>query len=206
VALALVEDAFDGDFPLESVPLFRSLGEREVGVVRQMLARRFHTPLARGVGRYFDAFGALFLGRPSAAYEGQIALEWNLVAADQEGGSYPFDVSEATSPPELDLRPTVRAALADLAAGRPAATISARFHNTLVAATARLVREAAHRHGRLPVVLTGGCFQNSLLAEGVLAELSREFDVRLHREVPPGDGGIALGQAIVADAVARGAA
>jgi hydrogenase maturation protein HypF len=206
VALALVEDAFDGAFPLDSVPLFRNLPERDLGVVRQMLARRFHTPLARGVGRYFDAFGALFLDRPSAAYEGQIALEWNLIAEGGERGRYPFDVCAATSPPELDLRPTLRAALADLAAGRHASIISARFHNTLVAATARLVREAGRRHGRLPVVLTGGCFQNPRLAEGVRAELSREFDVRLHRAVPPGDGGIALGQAIVADAVARGAA
>ena len=49
-------------------------------------------------------------------------------------------------------------------------------------------------------MLTGGCFQNALLAEGVLARLSRDFDVRLHGDVPPGDGGIALGQALVADA------
>jgi hydrogenase maturation protein HypF len=53
------------------------------------------------------------------------------------------------------------------------------------------------------VVLTGGCFQNPRLAEGVLARLDGA-DVRLHREVPPGDGGIALGQAVVADAIVRG--
>jgi hydrogenase maturation protein HypF len=65
------------------------------------------------------------------------------------------------------------------------------------------VRSTVGRVGRVPVVLTGGCFQNALLAEGVRAALVPEFDVVLHREVPPGDGGLALGQAVVADAVAN---
>jgi hydrogenase maturation protein HypF len=65
-----------------------------------------------------------------------------------------------------------------------------------------MVQRAARRTGHLPVVLTGGCFQNARLAESVLAALCT-FPVYLHHEVPPGDGGIALGQAAVADAVAR---
>jgi hydrogenase maturation protein HypF len=58
--------------------------------------------------------------------------------------------------------------------------------------------------GRLPVVLTGGCFQNARLAEGVRTVLGRRHDVYLHRLVPPGDGGIALGQAVAAAAASRG--
>jgi hydrogenase maturation protein HypF len=88
-------------------------------------------------------------------------------------------------------------------AGAAPASISARFHNTLARATAELVQRAARFTGHLPVVLTGGCFQNARLAEGVATALST-FPVYLHHEVPPGDGGIALGQALVADAVARG--
>jgi hydrogenase maturation protein HypF len=81
--------------------------------------------------------------------------------------------------------------------------ISGRFHNTLARATAALVRAAASEVGRRPVVLTGGVFQNALLAERVLAELTPEFEVRMHAQVPPGDGGLALGQALVADAMTR---
>ena len=66
------------------------------------------------------------------------------------------------------------------------------------------VRRAAARVGPLPVVLTGGCFQNSRLADGILGALSGTMEVVLHGEVPPGDGGLALGQAVVADAVLRG--
>jgi hydrogenase maturation protein HypF len=67
------------------------------------------------------------------------------------------------------------------------------------------VRRAAARVGgdRLPVVLTGGCLQNARLAEGLLGELSPAFAVYTHAHVPPGDGGLALGQALVADAVSR---
>ena len=104
---------------------------------------------------------------------------------------------------QIDLRPLVRAAVADLLGGEATSTISGRFHNGLAAATADAVRTAALRVGRFPVVLTGGCFQNALLAEGVLARLGGDFDVRLHGHVPPGDGGIALGQALVADARCR---
>jgi hydrogenase maturation protein HypF len=104
---------------------------------------------------------------------------------------------------ELDLRPLWRARVADVLADVAAGEISARFHASLCAGGAALVRRAARRDGRLPVVLTGGCFQNARLAEGVARELSGEFEVYQHGEVPPGDGGIALGQAVVADAVAR---
>ncbi len=71
----------------------------------------------------------------------------------------------------------------------------------LVAASAQLVREAAAIHGKLPVVLAGGCFVNARLSEGLLHALSRDFAVHLPERVPPGDGGLALGQAVVADAV-----
>jgi hydrogenase maturation protein HypF len=66
-----------------------------------------------------------------------------------------------------------------------------------------MVRRIAATHGRLPVVASGGCFQNARLAESVRAALAPELDVYLHEQVPPGDGGIALGQAVIADAIAR---
>jgi hydrogenase maturation protein HypF len=79
--------------------------------------------------------------------------------------------------------------------------VSARFHETMAEAGAVLVRRALGERGRLPVVLTGGCFQNERLVEGVLRRLPG-VDLRRHGEVPPGDGGVALGQAVVADAAA----
>lgn len=202
-ALALLEDAFAGAPPLDDLPLFRALPQPDVVVVRRMIAQAVNTPLAHGLGRYFDALGALVLNRRESHYEGQTALEWNLIADPDEHRRYTFVVDTQATPWTLDLRPLVREAVSDLTARLPAAGISARFHNTVVAATVELVRAAARRVGNVPVVLTGGCFQNARLAEGVLAALSSDCTVYLHSQVPPGDGGIALGQALVADALAR---
>jgi hydrogenase maturation protein HypF len=200
IALAALDDAFEGTPPLDDLALFREVSARDVTVVRQMLGAGLRAPRAHGAGRYFDAFGALGLGRPRSTYEGQVALEWNLVAAEGEEHAYPHAVATDGEASEIDLRPAVREATTELVAGEPAALVSARFHNTLAEAAAGVVSAAAERYGRLPVVLTGGCFQNARLAADVQRRLEGVHRVALHREVPPGDGGLALGQALVADA------
>jgi hydrogenase maturation protein HypF len=104
---------------------------------------------------------------------------------------------------ELDLGPAVREAVFEIIGRAAPEAVSAKFHNTLASATAELVRAAARTHGRLPVGLTGGCFQNARLAESLSTELRQSFRVYLHGRVPPGDGGVALGQAVVAAATLR---
>ncbi len=202
IALALLEDSFPEGPPLDRFPLFAGVEEQALHVVRQMLRRRFQLSPARGVGRYFDGFGALFLSRPFSRHEGQVAFAWNMAADPAETGSYPFTLDPVPSTPELDLRPALRAAVADFLSGASAGAISGRFHNTVAKGAGALVRLAVERSGCTPVVLTGGCFQNALLAERALGEL-QDLPVFLHRRVPPGDGGLALGQAAVAGALAR---
>lgn len=204
VALALLDDAFDGDPPLGRLALFAGIASHEMTTVRRMASTGVHAPLASGLGRYFDAMGAIGLGRTRSSYEGQIAIAWDQAADASEDRAYPFAIETTEDPWSIDLRATVRAATDDVLAGRSPGTVSARFHESVIAATAEAVRLAAARHGDLPVVLTGGCFQNTRLAEGLVRALSPALAVRLQERVPPGDGGIALGQAVVADAVVRG--
>ena len=184
-------------------PLFQQVTPREMAVVRGMLARGVNTPAAHGVGRYFDAVGALGLCRTEARYEGQVAMEWNLVADPDEDGRYGFAIGAGPGPSELDLRPAIRALAGELMNGVAPAVVSARFHNTLAAATVGLIEMARRRCGDLPVVLTGGVFQNALLVERVLREAGPGVRVLRHAAVPPGDGGLALGQAVVASAVVQ---
>jgi hydrogenase maturation protein HypF len=202
-ALALLLDAFDAAPPLDALPLFAALEPERVQVVRQMLERGVNAVPAHGVGRLFDGIGALALARPVSHYEGEVALQWNLVAAAGGSRAYPFELTQGAGHLEIDWRPLVRALTGDLLGGVAAAHMSARFHATLAAAAEAVVREAARRVGRLPVVLSGGCFQNALLLECVAERLEPDFAVLRHGEVPPGDGGLALGQVLVADAVAR---
>ena len=227
LALAVLDDAFEGDPPFAALPSFQAFGRdaRTVTVVRQMIEAGLNAPRARGVGRWFDAIGALVLGRSISRYEGEVATLFNLVADPAEKAVYPIAVETsavvdphplAPSPTrthtlpgegepwlEIDLRPLVRGVVDDLVAGRAPAMISAKFHNTLAAAAGDVVRRVQAARGALPVVLTGGCFQNALLAERIVEALADGPPVYLHRAVPPGDGGLALGQAMVADAIVR---
>lgn len=203
IALALLHDAYDGHPPSTTEALMPSVHGSEREQMALLLRGHVQVSLSHGVGRYFDAFGALFLDRRRAAYEGQVALEWNQIADPACRRAYPFDINDRLQPIELDLRPAVRAAVDDASRGVPAATMAAAFHNTVASATAAAVARVAAVTGPLPVVASGGVFQNALLAEAVRAALTG-FDLRLHAGVPPGDGGIALGQAVIANAIAGG--
>lgn len=202
LALALIDDAFDGEAPVGKLDLFATLPPRRIEQVRQLIASRLNAPLSHGVGRLFDAVGALALGRPVSRYEGQVALEWNLAADKHAHRATGFAIDRTTTPWQLDLRELVRELVRGLLERRSVAVLSAVFHDTLALATTEVVRAVASERGAMPVVLTGGCFQNVRLAEAVRRELAPRFTVHLHRAVPPGDGGIALGQALVADAIA----
>jgi hydrogenase maturation protein HypF len=204
IALAALDDALGGPAPLDGLELFGAVKASDIALVRQLVAQGFQAPRAHGAGRLFDAVGALALARPVARYEGQVPTQLDAAVDAGEPGRYPFDLDTRTSPWQLDWRPLVRAAARDVAEGVAPGRVAARFHRALAAAGGELVRMAAARHGPLPVVLTGGCFANATLSQGIIGELQPPLRVYLHGSVPPGDGGIALGQALVADAQLRG--
>ena len=206
LALALVLDAFGRAAPIDALPVLADREPRERHVVEQMLARNLNVVQAHGLGRYFDAYGSLVLNRPWSGFEGQVAVEWNHAADPLRfEGAYPYDLDSTGGCPQVDLRETTRALVLDAIEGVPAAVLSSRFHQTIVEAGVDVVRRAAARHGHLPVVLGGGCFQNRMLTEGLVRQLAPDFRVVVPRDVPPGDGGIALGQVLVASAVLKAA-
>ena len=204
LALAALDDAFAGQAPLEALPLFDGIEPRRVQIVRQLIAHHLNAPLAHGAGRWFDAMGAIAMARAHSAFEGQIPLEWSGLGDPNEHVRYAFEIDATQTPWQIDLRPAVRGVVADVLADRPASILSARFHETLAAATVAAVQRAAQIHGHLPVALGGGCFQNARLAETITRELAPNFAVFRGQEVPPGDGGLAFGQALVAQALTEG--
>ncbi|MGA7873061.1 MAG: hypothetical protein WCA22_19395, partial [Candidatus Binatus sp.] len=204
LALALIEDAFGGSFnEFERLGLFSRIDAGAATTVRRMIASGLNTASAHGIGRYFDAIGALVFAQQHAAYEGQVAMMLNNLADPRETGVYEFSLHRNQQPWSLDLRPMVRRIVHEVIAGADRRRIAARFHNTLIEGTAATVRSALAEHGQVPVVLSGGCFQNPRLAQGIFDALAGVTQVFLPREVPAGDGGIALGQAMVAAARVR---
>lgn len=184
----------DAELPLD--PLARIDPAR-----RKALARLYHrAPRATGAGRWFDAVAALCGVRDTISYEGQAAVELEAIAAPGEHGSYPFAVDErAAGPDAYDLRPMVRAIVADLGRNVPSSIVSARTHRTLAQVVVEAARRGRARLGVASVALSGGCFQNKILTEFVKDLLEADdFEVLVHRRVPPNDGGVALGQAAVA--------
>ena len=201
LAQVALDQAFDGGAPADAFPALAAVPEADREVVRRMVAAGVNAPVAHGAGRLFDVVGALALGRGVSGYEGQVAMALEAAADVGATGRYPFPVDDGPSPWQLDWRPLVRAVTEDVLRKVPAGTVSMRFHRTLATAAAELVRAASDRHGRLPVVATGGVFQNALLAGLLVEELAGRFEVYIPGRVPPGDGGIALGQAVVASAI-----
>jgi len=202
IALALLDEAFDGQPPLHAIPVFRDMPRRGIDAVRNMIARNLNSPLARGAGRYFDAIGAIALGMPASRYEGEVAFQLNMAADPEERGVYPVVIHDGISPWEIDLRPVMKSAVEDLISGHSPGTISARFHNTLAAATIEVARAAVASAGDVPIVLSGGCFQNTRLAEEIIGALRPRHRIYMSHDVPPGDGGLSLGQAVIANAIA----
>lgn len=172
----------------------------DVERVRGLLGSRAVAPLASSAGRLFDAVAALCGLRLETTYEGQAAVELEAACA-ADGPAYPSAIEPAEGLLELDTRPLVRAVAADLAAGAPVARVAARFHAGLAAGLVDLVLRARAAAPGAPevVALTGGTFANRLLLEAVEDAL-RAAGLRAVTpwEVPPGDGGLALGQAAVA--------
>ena len=169
-----------------------------------MARRGINAPRTSSAGRLFDAAAALLGVRDEISYEGQAAIELEQLADPGEAGAYHAAIAPGPVPGEpfhaagADL---IRAAVADLAARVPREVIAARFHHGLAALVEDgcvLLRE---RHGLSTVALSGGVFQNHLLLGSVVARLeARGFTVLTHSRVPCNDGGISLGQAVVAAA------
>jgi hydrogenase maturation protein HypF len=154
-------------------------------------------PMTTSVGRLCDAVAALCGVRVEVSYEGQAAIELEALADRGERGAYAIPYEDC----QLDPRPAIAAVIADLAAGAHPATVSARFHSGLAAATVSACVEIAGMAGLSVVVLAGGVFQNRLLLEGVAQGLvDAGLTVLTPERLPPNDGAISYGQAAVAAA------
>ena len=192
----LHETVGEAMWDLDVVPVAEARGRREV------LASLLRSPggvRTSSAGRLFDAVAALLGLRQESRYEAQAAMLLEQIAAPVAAGAYPFVLREAPGEGgglvEIDWRPVVRCVLADVARGTAAPIVAGRFHATM----ARTIGATAEWMGIPRVVLTGGCFQNAALLSLAARELrARRLTVITHCRVPPNDGGLAVGQAMVA--------
>ncbi|MFO7772657.1 MAG: carbamoyltransferase HypF [Dehalococcoidia bacterium] len=200
--------------------------ELEVEVIRRQIERRLNSPLSSSMGRLFDAVSALLGIRGEIDYEGQAAVELEMaahayynreppaaIAGNCPGGagavdgaisgnegSYPYLIIEDKGIRVVQVQDLLSAVMEDLHQGIPGGLISVKFHNTIARMVNEMCRLIAGETGISQIALSGGVFQNRLLLRRTVSLLENSgFQVFTHRQVPCNDGGISLGQAVIAN-------
>jgi hydrogenase maturation protein HypF len=197
MAVSHLRSAFDAEWQSLPLPLLERIVPSELGMLEQMLEKNLNSPPTSSIGRLFDAVAALVGLRDAAQFEGQAAMELEAVASENCMRSYRFILDDGESI-VIDSAPVVRAIVDDIVEGRGIDEIAGAFHNSLAEVIVQAARRVRSMIGVNRVALSGGVFQNTLLAarsEKGLREAG--FEVFAQRLVPCNDGGLSLGQAYV---------
>jgi len=158
-------------------------------------------PRSSSMGRLFDAVSALLDVNTEASYEAQAAIALESVSLPDVGldDAYDMPVESEGGLFVARIAPLIKGIIADAARGADVSEAGGRFHAAVVSSFSSMAEALREKSGINNIVLSGGCFLNRILAERFTAELKkRGFDVYAHRTVPPGDGGVSLGQAYYA--------
>jgi len=193
-------------FPDERLARLVPLEAGEIAALDRMIERGVNAPLTSSTGRMFDAVSALLGVCRRATYEGQPAIELEGIADEREAGSGAAYEAMLSDGDEftLDGPGLVARAAEDALAGTSAPIVAARFHASVAEAVVRGCERAREMTDLATVALSGGVLQNVLLRRLCIEKLgARGFRVLVHAEVPPNDGGVSLGQLVVADAILR---
>ncbi len=198
-ALALLWSlGLEWDERLDSVAEFCA---QDQTILRAQLERKINTPMTSSMGRLFDAAAALAGVRQKVNYEGQAAIEFEALADSAEAGKYSFGLNQN----RVEVRSVVESLVKDVMAGVSIPKISARFHNGLAESVREICLKIKSETGINEVALSGGVWQNITLLGRTLSLLRNDgFKVYIHQEVPTNDGGLSLGQAVIAATKMRG--
>ncbi len=203
-ALAYLRSAFGSEAVSLPLPLFEEIPRRKIALVDAMLTRNIQTVETSSCGRLFDAVSSILGLRHETSYEGQAAIELEMAASEAslcDLKSYPFKF-RGLNPFQIDMVPTIEAIVRDFLARMPVPEISARFHRTMAQIIVDSCLRIRDTEGLNRICLSGGVFQNlRLLAHAVEGLRRSRFEVFVHHRVPPNDGGLSLGQAMIANEV-----
>ncbi|MFO0794220.1 MAG: carbamoyltransferase HypF [Candidatus Brocadiaceae bacterium] len=191
-----------GDDIFKAAPSFlKRFNQKDVEIIITMIKKKINTPLTSSVGRLFDAMSSLLGIRDTITFEGEAAIELEMAAdsrEEQELRSYPFRIIH-DDPIIVDIKPLIKSVGEDLIKSVKIAAISYRFHRALVMIIVEISKILKTQCEIRDVVLSGGVFQNKLLLNLAVTYLEKEgFQVWFNEQFPANDGGISLGQAVIA--------
>jgi len=199
MAAAFLQAAYGeamGDLDLAFV---RRLDRAAWRVLSRAAERGLNAPLTSSAGRLFDAVASILGVRDRVDFEAQAAMELEALADPEPDRVYEVELGEKEGRTIVPTPDLVRGVVEDLLAGVDAARIAGRFHASLADVLVRTCRRLRERSGLDRVALSGGVFQNLRILRSAIDGLGRAgFEVYTHHQVPPNDGGLALGQAAIA--------
>jgi hydrogenase maturation protein HypF len=196
MAAVYLSQAYGDAFQGLDIPFTRHLDPSRWRPLAQMIERGINSPPTSSLGRLFDAVSALLGIRSEVLYEGQAAIEMEMLAEPAPAGpTYP----SVTDGEILDVRPMIQTIVEDIRRGIPTARIAWRFHVSIAEMLTASCIQAREATGQDTVAISGGVFQNSLLLDHLTTRLEQQrFKVYTNRKLPPNDGGLSYGQLAVA--------
>jgi hydrogenase maturation protein HypF len=202
MAVSYLAYHFGKEFLGLAIPFVEQLDIAKTELLLQMIERKVNSPLTSSCGRLFDGVAALLGIRRTVNYEAQAAIELEMtISPSGDESAYPLELVSDGDSWIIATRPLFEALLNDLGRNLPVAAISRRFHNGLVEVFVQLAMLLRRKTALHRVCLSGGTFHNIYLSQRLEARLSEAgFEVFTQKEVPSGDGGLSLGQALVAAA------
>ena len=205
MAVSYLFDTFGDGFENLGLEFLNDIPENKVRIIKEMIVKGINSPLTSSIGRLFDGVAAILGIRNQVSFEGQAAMALEMLANDETNyltaaDLYGYDLS-AHEVCEISLRSLINGIVKDLKNGVSPADISTRFHLSLIQLYTEICGHLRMETGINQVVLSGGVFQNAIILKGLIAGLERKgFQVFSNSRIPANDGGIALGQAMVAAA------
>ena len=184
------------------LPFLENIDPTEIDVIKNQIDKGINATLTSSMGRLFDAVSALIGVRDVIEYEAQAAidLETQAMTAGDETGLYPFSMVEQDGVTIIKIRDLITTIISNISRAVPEAVIAARFHNTVARMILDLCQLISTKTGIGKVALSGGVFQNRLLLRKVTTLFDcTDLEVYTHRQVPCNDGGISLGQVVIAN-------
>jgi hydrogenase maturation protein HypF len=198
-AVAYLYGIYGNDLLNLHLPLFETIADEDIKTIMSMIDKKINTPESGSAGRLFDAVSSISGIRQVCSYEGQAAIDLEMKADPFSVGTYRFAIKGSRMPFVIDPADMISGIVGDMRKGVDTALIAGKFHNTLVEMVLAGVRKLSHFTGIRQVALSGGVFQNMLLVNKLLDALEISgFIPLVHRRVPANDGGISLGQAVIA--------
>jgi len=184
------------------IPFLKRLDKKETRTLTAQIEKRLNCPLTSSCGRLFDAVSSLIGIRDTVNYEGQAAIEMEMAADATVEDRYCWTMTVSDDGLYIiDTTEIIRGIVNDIEKEAPTSAMAARFHNTVADIIAEVCSIISRQTGLDRVALSGGVFQNIFLLQKTLRELrARKLDPIIHHQVPTNDGGIALGQVMIANA------